>query len=479
VAVVIAHELGHQWFGNLVTAAWWSQLWLNEGFATYVEYIGSGQSNPELLMADQFISVAQRQALVFDSSSASHPIINNATMTGSFDTIDYAKGGSVLRMMRGMLGESVFMTGVRQYLQHFQYSNAYSTDLFTELTAAAAAAGQTVNVTEIMSEWTAVAGYPLVSCTTSVGRVSGDSVQWSCTQSRFYSYSEPSPASTKWTIHVTATTAPSSPAAVSPMWWPATQSTPLTFTVPVNTPYVKLNTNTTGFFRVHYDQASYQALSIALMSPAFGGLHHDDRLGLINDVFPLAAKGLVSYPTALNLSLFLQNELSFPVWQVAHPALLDIYNRIKYNDTGAKPLYQQYMQQLMTHAAQHLNITTVSGAQSAADVILESTLALSILRFNAGGRADQLSSRFVDLYDGLTDITQFNPNLIDLVLEAGVLGEGATPAHWLFVYTQFYQQKLATATNTTGMDPLAALGFPAIIVSHHDTLQHDTHRAAC
>ena len=129
MAVVIAHELGHQWFGNLVTAAWWSQLWLNEGFATYVEYIGADASNPELLMRDQFISVAQRQALTFDSGAGSHPIINDNSFTGSFDNIDYAKGGSVLRMMQGMLGEEVFIAGLRGYLSHFQFGNAYSTDL--------------------------------------------------------------------------------------------------------------------------------------------------------------------------------------------------------------------------------------------------------------------------------------------------------------------------------------------------------------
>ena len=154
VAVVIAHELGHQWFGNLVTAAWWSQLWLNEGFATYVEYIGAGVSNPELLMADQFISIAQRQALTYDSGPNTHPIINDNTITGTFDNVDYAKGGSVLRMIQGMLGEAVFISGIRNYLKHFQFDNAYSTDLFSELTSAATSAGQSVNVTEVMYEWT-------------------------------------------------------------------------------------------------------------------------------------------------------------------------------------------------------------------------------------------------------------------------------------------------------------------------------------
>ena len=154
VAVVIAHELGHQWFGNLVTAAWWSQLWLNEGFATYVEYIGAGVSNPELLMADQFISIAQRQALTYDSGPNTHPIINDNTITGTFDNVDYAKGGSVLRMIQGMLGEAVFIGGVRQYLKDYAYSNAYSSDLFAELTTAARAAGMNIDVGLVMDEWT-------------------------------------------------------------------------------------------------------------------------------------------------------------------------------------------------------------------------------------------------------------------------------------------------------------------------------------
>ena len=84
------------------------------------------------------------------------PSSTDNTPDGSFDTIDYEKGGSIIRMMQGMLGEEVFIAGVRQYLRHFQYSNAYSTDLFSELTAAASSANLAINVTSIMYEWTAV-----------------------------------------------------------------------------------------------------------------------------------------------------------------------------------------------------------------------------------------------------------------------------------------------------------------------------------
>ena len=311
-----------------------------------------------------------------------------------------------------------------------------------------------VNVTEIMREWTAIAGYPLVSCSTTQ---SGGSTQWTCTQSRFYSYAEPNPASTKWTIYLTGTT-PASPSPF-PIWWPATLSSPLLFSVPSSVPFVKLNTNTTGFFRVLYDAPSYAALSVALNQPGYSGLHHDDRLGLINDAFALAVLGRQSWPATLNLSLFLQHDISFPVWQVAYPSLNTVYNYLKYTNTTAKVLYVQYVQQAMTGVATHLSLNR-SATPSAADAILETLLAVPMVRFNVGGRVSALQSIFVDLYDGLITVKDINPNLLDMVLEAGVM-DGLYPNRWQWVYQTFYLAKLSSVNSTTSEDPLASPRLPS------------------
>ena len=112
VAFVMAHELAHQWFGNIVTAAWWSQLWLNEGFARFMQFLAGAAVSPELQLTEQFITVAQRQALITDSSRNTNPIVTDNG--GGLSDITYAKGASVLRMIVGLIGEGVFDDGIRQ-----------------------------------------------------------------------------------------------------------------------------------------------------------------------------------------------------------------------------------------------------------------------------------------------------------------------------------------------------------------------------
>uniref|UniRef100_A0A0K0D444 Peptidase_M1 domain-containing protein n=1 Tax=Angiostrongylus cantonensis TaxID=6313 RepID=A0A0K0D444_ANGCA len=117
VAVVIAHELAHQWFGNLVTMQWWDDLWLNEGFATMVEYSGADEiSNGQMRMKDYFLLDGFTNGLAADSVASSHPLsfkIDRATeVLEAFDQISYGKGGSLLVMLSALIGEEIFKKSV-------------------------------------------------------------------------------------------------------------------------------------------------------------------------------------------------------------------------------------------------------------------------------------------------------------------------------------------------------------------------------
>jgi len=445
VSVVIAHELAHQWFGNLVTAAWWSNLWLNEGFATFVEYIGSDYSNPELMLQDQFISLAQREAMYYDSSRFSHPIITDTSPSGAFDSISYAKGGSIIRMMEGLLTRPVFLDGIKQYLKAKSYQNAFSVDLFGYLDAASARAGQNYNVTEFMAEWTQRAGYPLVNCST-ITAGSGEIV-WTCTQTRFFSDPNPPIDFQRWQIPVSGS---SSRGAEWIGFWSQLDRS-YTFTQPSSASWLKLNANSTGFYRVLYDQPTYALLSGVLNQAGFGGVHHDDRLGLLSDVYVFAQQSLLSYPQVLDMSLFLQHDRAFTVWEVAYPLLAYLYSNLRYTNAGS--YMAAYMQQALSTAAASINVLNTTG-QTAADELLEMVIGDAIVRFNAGGkRADvqavyqQLSSKWP--FSSFTDI---DPNLIALVLQVGVAD--GTMLDWEFVYVNVWLQKLLNAD-----DPVPAVSL--------------------
>ncbi|MCL4131802.1 UNVERIFIED_CONTAM: hypothetical protein GTU68_054331 [Idotea baltica] len=120
VGAVVAHELAHQWFGDLVSPAWWSELWLNEGFATYMEYHGLDALNPTFQMLEQFIANDLQYVFATDSLESSHPINvevdDPAEIWELFDTISYSKGASIIRMMNYYLTEATFRQGLTNYL---------------------------------------------------------------------------------------------------------------------------------------------------------------------------------------------------------------------------------------------------------------------------------------------------------------------------------------------------------------------------
>lgn len=161
IAEVIAHELVHMWFGNLVTMKWWEDLWLNESFATYLAYKAINHFYPEWRIQDEYIFIEVFSALKADALINSHPIKveikDPGQATEIFDEISYEKGGSVLRMIENYLGEENFKEGLRNYIQKHKYQNASANDLWQSLEEVSGA-----KVTQVMKDFIEKTGYPKV-----------------------------------------------------------------------------------------------------------------------------------------------------------------------------------------------------------------------------------------------------------------------------------------------------------------------------
>ena len=169
VAEVVAHEIAHQWFGDLVTMRWWDDLWLNESFATFMSYKALSEFAPELRPWEVFLLSETAEAMERDSLSTTHPIRAEVRspdeIEAIFDEISYGKGASVLRMVEYFLGES-FRKGLSSYLEHFKYSNATAQDLWASIQPFTAQP-----VSEIMNDWVTKPGYPYVAVSVEGGEV--------------------------------------------------------------------------------------------------------------------------------------------------------------------------------------------------------------------------------------------------------------------------------------------------------------------
>ncbi|KAK6023333.1 peptidase family M1 [Ostertagia ostertagi] len=172
VAEVVAHELAHQWFGNLVTLKWWDNLWLNEGFAAFVEYSGADEiSDHNMRMMDFFLIRAYARGLAADAVASSHPLsfkIEKAEeVSEAFDDITYSKGASVLTMLSATVGEDNFKKAITHYLKKFSYGNARAKDLwqaFDEtVTDVTGPKGGPIKITEFAPQWTTQMGFPMVT----------------------------------------------------------------------------------------------------------------------------------------------------------------------------------------------------------------------------------------------------------------------------------------------------------------------------
>ena len=316
VAEVVAHEMAHMWFGDLVTMEWWDDLWLNESFASWMGTKAVDWLFPEWAMWTQFVNMDTNRALSLDGLKNSHPIEQEvkdpAEVSQLFDAISYSKGASVIRMLEQFLTPDVFRQGLRRYLSAHEYGNARTEDLWSALEEVS---GQPV--TAIMDSWVKQMGYPVLQVT---AETSGDSVELTLDQERFvYDKSEDdaAPDSQVWRVPVGVSSGDGPPQTM------VMENARERLRIPGGSskPWFKVNPDQTGFFRVNYSPEDWQQLIPAISSLE---LPATDRLGIQNDAYALSRAGILGVSQFLSLAQAYSNEDDASVWGDLASNLRDI-----------------------------------------------------------------------------------------------------------------------------------------------------------
>ena len=313
IATVIAHELSHQWFGNLVTMQWWNDLWLNESFANMMEYVAIDALQPNWHMWEDFATNEATAALRRDSldgvQSVQADVNHPDEISTLFDpAIVYAKGGRLLVMVRKLIGEEAFRTGLKSYFEKFAYKNTVGNDLWQELESAS---GQPI--VNLMNAWISQPGLPVVS-------VSNSHDAAILSQKRFF-IGEHQPSDALWPIPLFA----NQPLDVKIL-------NQKEITVSIKKP-LQLNCGLSAHFVTKYDESTREYLLKNITE-----LPTLDKICILQDATILARAGFENSASLLPLALSLKTETNEKVFGMAAGALTELRKFVDDNDAARDSL---------------------------------------------------------------------------------------------------------------------------------------------
>jgi aminopeptidase N len=324
---IIAHEIAHQWFGNLVTMAWWDNLWLNEGFASWMAEKTTDRFNPAWRMRLRY-ALSKEWALAEDARRTTHPIQtpvdSDTRATDVFDSISYGKGAAVLRMMEAYLGEDIFRDGIRRYVGAHRFSNTTTADLWRHLSEASGR-----DVGKLVSGWTEQPGYPVVKV--SQGCESGKAVVV-LAQERF-TLNDPGAKAQMWNLPVILANGKGERSAV------LLEPGPQNVTFP-GCGRVIANAGDSGYYRVQYDEAAFRRVTSELNT-----LAALDRLRLMSDTFALVQAGRADIGRYLELVETLGGETERSIWDQAIDSLRFTGDLI--DDENGRAAFDRYVVKLL------------------------------------------------------------------------------------------------------------------------------------
>jgi len=324
VYITIAHEMAHQWFGDLVTMDWWDDLWLNEGFASWMEIKATDHFHPEWKLWLWALGDKQ-EAMRVDARAGTHPIVqhiaNVLQANEAFDSITYLKGMAVIRMLENYVGDDKFRSGVRAYIKAHAYGNTVTDDLWRELDKTAGAP-----VSEVAHDFTLQAGVPLIRAARPPGHVH-------LVQDRF-SVDGTGDKSAGWLVPVVEQSLG------GPAWHGLmSRASPADISLPSGVVAV-INAGQGGYFRTLYSPEMFDGLVANFLK-----LDAIDQLGILNDTDALGLAGYATASDPLRLSQLANPDMDAHV-QDAVANQLSEFVRF-YRDLPTKAAYESFARKVL------------------------------------------------------------------------------------------------------------------------------------
>ncbi|XP_075149907.1 suppressor of ER stress-induced death [Haematobia irritans] len=490
VATVVTHELAHQWFGNLVTPTWWSDIWLNEGFASYMEYESLASIEPEWRIMDQFVVNTLQHVFQLDAMSSSHKISievgNPEEISEIFDRISYDKGSTLIRMMEHFLTLDVFKKGLHNYLKELSYRSAEQDDLWHYLTLAAKAEGlldRNASVKDIMDTWTLQVGFPIVQVSKhpNTNEIRLEQQRFVYKKLNGENKSEEDPL---WWIPITYTTAEElNFTNTRPITWiPRSKIYEIESAELSKANWFIFNIQQSGYYRVNYEIQNWQAIMDHLMDvEKFEQISPANRAQLIDDALNLARGGHLSYDLALNLTRYLVHEEDTTAWKAA----INAFNFLDamFGSMGEYDMFKSYLLKLLNNLYTKLGFVPSKDENNMLEHFLRSEILNIACHLGHRECIDQSLLKFQNwMQDPNPDVN--NPISADLrsIIYCTAIAYG-TEAEWDFAYERFKKSSVSTEKEIL----LSALGCsrePWIvsrflqysITGEHDIRKQDVYR---
>lgn len=403
---VAAHEIAHQWFGNLVTMSWWDDLWLNEGFATWMAARATEKFHPE--WNTRLNAVGGREgAMNRDAVATTHPVVQQVgtveQLGQAFDAITYQKGGAVIRMLENYVGEDAWREGVRAYMKKHAYGNTVSADLWS---AVQSAAGKPI--LGIANDFTRQPGIPLVKVESAVCNAGQTTLQLS--QGEF-TRDRPGKLPLRWRVPVVAQAVGGARVDAVIEGGKGTLQVP-------GCGAVVVNAGQAGYYRTLYGDAQFAALG-----KQFARLDAIDQLGIMNDTWALGLAGLRPASDYLQLARDVPVDADPAIWADIAGTLGSIDNYLEGN-RAAQERFQAYARGVLQPV--FANIGWNAGADDPAPVqLLRTTLIGALAGLEDAAVIAEARRRFAA---GPDDVQALPPALRSLI--TAIVANKADAATW-------------------------------------------------